>query len=97
MILRNWREKDPATTTSDTLVSEALNFMVRSNIRALPVVDDGVLRGLVTRKDLQGCAASVARAQDQHETEYFLNRLRIKDIMIRKLNTVEADDTVEHA
>ena len=95
MILRNWMEKDPVTTTSDTLVSEALQLLLDNNLRALPVVAQGRLRGLVTRKDIQGCAAAVARAQDKYETEYFLQRLKIKDIMIRMPKTVEADDTVE--
>jgi acetoin utilization protein AcuB len=96
MILRNWMEKDPVSTSSDTLVSEAIQVLVDKNLRALPVVDGGALRGLVTRKELQGCATSVARAQDKYETEYFLNRLRIKDIMIRMPKTVDASDTVEH-
>jgi acetoin utilization protein AcuB len=97
MILRNWMEKDPVTTTSDTLVSEAIQLLVDNNLRVLPVVDGESLRGLVTRKELQGCATSVARAQDKHETEFFLKRLRIKDIMIRMPKTVDASDTIEHA
>jgi len=96
MILRNWMEKSPVTTTSDTLVSEAIQLLVEKNLRALPVLDESGLRGLVTRKELQGCATAVARAQDKHETDYFLNRLKIKDIMIRMPKTVDAGDTVEH-
>ncbi len=96
MILRNWMERDPVTVTGDTLVSEAVMMVVEKNLRALPVVEDGRLRGLVTRKDLQGCATAVARAQNKHETEYFLQRLRIKDIMIRMPHTVDAGDTVEY-
>lgn len=96
MILRNWMERDPATVTSETLVSEAIMLLVDKNLRALPVVDHGRLRGLVTRKDLQGCATAVARAQDKYETEYFVGKLRIKDIMIRMPNTVDAGDTVEY-
>ncbi|MCB2229032.1 MAG: CBS domain-containing protein [Desulfarculaceae bacterium] len=95
MILRNWMEREPVTVASDTLVAEAISLLVEENLRALPVVDDGVLRGLVTRKDLQGCATAVARAQNEHENDYFLHRLRIKDIMIRMPNTVEVGDTVE--
>jgi len=95
MILRNWMEREPVTVESDTLVAEAVSLLVDKNLRALPVVDQGVLRGLVTRKDLQGCATAVARAQNEHENDYFLHRLRIKDIMIRMPNTVEARDTVE--
>ncbi|MCB2189185.1 MAG: CBS domain-containing protein [Deltaproteobacteria bacterium] len=96
MILRNWMEKDPVTVSSETLVAEAITLVVEKNRRALPVVDDGVLRGLVTRKDMQGCATAVARAQNEHENEYFLNRLKIKDIMIRMPHTVQAGDSVEY-
>lgn len=95
MILRNWMEREPVSVTSDTLVSEAVMLLVEKNLRALPVVDEGRLRGLVTRKDLQGCATAVARAQNKYETEFFLERLRIKDVMIRMPHTVDADDTVE--
>jgi len=96
MILRNWMEKDPVTVTSDTPVAEAITLLVEKNLRALPVVDQGALRGLVTRKDLQGCATAVARAQNEHENEYFLTRLKIKDIMIRIAKTVDAGDSVEY-
>jgi acetoin utilization protein AcuB len=95
MILRNWMERDPVTVGSDTLVADAIALLVEKNLRALPVVDDGTLRGLVTRKDLQGCATAVARAQNEYENEYFLNRLKIKDIMIRMPKTVDSGDTVE--
>lgn len=97
MILRNWMERDLVTVTGDTLVSQAIMLVVEKDRRALPVVEDGKLRGLVTRKDLQGCATAVARAQDKYETEYFINRLKIKDIMIRNPNTVDINDTVEYA
>lgn len=96
MILRNWMEKDPVIVGSETMVSEAIALLVENNLRALPVVDDGVLRGLVTRKDLQGCATAVSRAQNEHENEHFLSRLKIKDIMIRMPHTVDAGDSVEY-
>jgi acetoin utilization protein AcuB len=89
-------ERNPATVTGDTLVSEAIKTLVEKDLKALPVVENEVLRGLVTRKDLQGCATAVARAQDKHETEYFLKKLKIRDIMIRMPKTVDAGDTVEY-
>lgn len=96
MILRNWMERDPMTVGSDTLAADALKLMQEKKLRALPVMDGENLRGLVTRRDLQGCAAAVARAQDEHENDYFLTRLKIKDIMIRMPHTVDASDTVEY-
>ena len=96
MILRNWMERDPVTVGSETLVADAIALLVEKNLRALPVLDGGVLRGLVTRKDLQGCATAVARAQNEHENEYFLKRLKIKDIMIRMPKTVDSGDSVEY-
>ncbi|BEQ13815.1 CBS domain-containing protein [Desulfoferula mesophila] len=96
MILRNWMERDPITVESGTLVADAIALLLENNLRALPVIDQGELRGLVTRKELQGCATAVARAQSEYETEYFLNRLKIRDIMTRMPKTVEAGDSVEY-
>ena len=96
MILRNWMRKEPVTVTSDSSVLEATRIIAETNLRALPVVDEGQLRGIVTRRDLLGAADLVARTQDMHEVEYYTHRLKIKDLMIRWPKTMTVDDTVEY-
>jgi len=95
MIVRNWMKRDPVTVTSDTLVSKAKRVLVEKNLRALPVVDDGRLRGVVTRVSCLRAAEFVARTEDPHEFAYFTNRLKVKDLMVRNPQTVDIDDPME--
>lgn len=96
MMVRNWMQPDPVTVSGDTLVSEAKRILTENNLHALPVVDEGVLRGLITRANCLRAGHFVARTQNPNEFSYFANRLKVKDIMVRNPATVEADDTMEY-
>jgi len=96
MIVRHWMQASPLTTPSDTLVSEAKRLLSENNLHALPVVDGGRLRGLVTRANLLRMGHFVLRTQDPDEFNYFVTRLKVRDIMVRKPATVQASDTMEH-
>lgn len=95
MRVRNWMQPNPATIPSDTLVSEAKRLLSENGLHALPVIDDGRLRGLVTRANLLRTGHFVLRTQSPDEFNYFVTRLRVKDIMVRNPATVRADDTLE--
>lgn len=96
MIVRNWMIPNPITVTGDTLVSEAQGIVEENNLRFLCVVDQGELRGFLTRKNLSAAASWVARQQNIHEVDYFNTRLKVKDLMTRNPETVGAGDTVEY-
>jgi acetoin utilization protein AcuB len=96
MMVRNWMQANPLTISSDTLVSEAKRVFAESNLHALPVVDDGKLRGLVTRANLLRTGHFVLRTQDPDELDYFATRLKVKDIMVRNPATVQVTETMEH-
>lgn len=96
MIVRNWMAKDPQVVSGDTLVSDVKRLLHENNLRAVPVVDDGRLRGMVTRAICLRAAENVTRSQDPYEMDYFANRLKAKDVMVRNPTTVSADDTMEH-
>ncbi|MCL4800581.1 MAG: CBS domain-containing protein [Burkholderiales bacterium] len=96
MIVRNWMQADPATVTSDTLLAEAKRVIAEQNLHALPVVEEGRLRGLVTRQSCLRAADFVARTQSPDEFAFFVNRLKVKDVMVRNPATVRAADTMEH-
>ncbi len=96
MIVRNWMKPVPQTIASDVLLAVAYRQFVDQNLRALVVMDDGILRGLLTRAHCLRAADSVARTQDRHEFDYFTHRLKVKDIMVRRPTTLQADDTMEY-
>jgi acetoin utilization protein AcuB len=95
MIVRNWMQANPRTISSDMLVSEAKRLLSENNLHALPVVDEGRLRGLITRANLLRMGHFVLRTQNADEFNFFVTRLKVKDIMVRNPATVEAGDTME--
>lgn len=95
MIVRNWMQHNPTLIDGDTLLSEAKRILSEHNLQALPVVDGGRLRGMLTRAHCLQAAHFVARTQSPDEYSFFANRLKVKDIMVRSPATVSATDTME--
>ncbi|MCC6211939.1 MAG: CBS domain-containing protein [Burkholderiales bacterium] len=96
MIVRNWMKPDPVAVSGDMLVSEAKRLLAEQNLHALPVVDGGKLRGLVTRQILLRAGHYVLRTQDPDELDFFATRLKVKDVMVRNPATMDAADTMQH-
>lgn len=95
MLVCNWMQPAPISVSSDTLVSDANQLLTDHNLHGLPVVDEGKLRGLITRASCLRAAHFVARTQSPDEFEYFHNRLKVSDLMVRNPATVRATDTME--
>ena len=95
-LVRHWMQPSPMTIDGDTLVSEAKRLLSENNLHALPVVDGCRLRGLVTRANLLRMGHFVLRTQNPDEFNFFVTRLKVRDIMVRNPATVQADDTMEH-
>lgn len=96
MIVRNWMQPHPITIAGSMLVSEAKRLLAENHLHALPVVEDGRLRGLVTRANLLRIGQFVLATQDPDEFAFFVTRLRVRDVMLRNPATVQAGDTMEH-
>jgi acetoin utilization protein AcuB len=96
MIVRNWMQNNPLIVPGNTLAAEAKHLLLDNNIIALLVVDNGRLRGMVTRVNMMRMGHYVMRTQNPEETSFFVNRLKVRDIMVRNLATLQADDTMEH-
>ncbi len=94
MIVKNWMSKAPDTITSDLSAKEAINLFEKKGIPFMPVVDKGKLRGLIARRDLREAASWAIASQDIYEIQYFNDRLKVKDIMVRKPTTLSINDTV---
>lgn len=97
MIIKNWMVKDPITVTGDMLVSEAKVLFNQHKMPFIPVVENGSLRGILSVKDVREAGFSVTGTQSIHEMNYFNNRLKVKDLMVRKPITLSPEDTVETA
>jgi acetoin utilization protein AcuB len=96
MLVRNWMQANPIVVGSDTLLSDAKRIITEHNLHGLPVVDDGRLRGLITRANCLRSAHFVLRTQNINELNFFTNRIKVKDVMVRNPATIDANDTMEH-
>jgi len=97
MIVKNWMSKHPDTISSDLSAKEAMNLFEENRVPFMSVVDKGKFRGLIARRDLREAASWAIATQDIYEIQYFNERLKVKDIMVRKPITLSVDDTVETA
>ena len=95
MIVRNWMRPTPLTVAGDMLVAEANRIFAETSLHGLPVVEQGRLRGLITRASCLRAAHHVARRQSPDEFAYFSNHLKVRDLMVRNPATVDANDTME--
>jgi phenol phosphorylase subunit delta gamma len=95
MFITNWMLPAHVSISSDALATEALLLIRQHNLKILPVVDDGRLRGVLHRRDLSEAALCVSGSGDVCEMNYFCNKLKVKDLMVRMPVTVSKDDTVE--
>ncbi len=95
MMVRKWMQTNPMTIPSDTLVSDAKQLLSDHQLHALPVVDQGRLRGLVTRANMMRMGNFVMRKQDPDEYNFFVTRLRVRDVMVRNPATVRDEDSME--
>jgi len=95
MFVKNWMLPQHHSISGDALASEAAALILEHNLKMLPVVDNGRLRGVVHRKDLSEAATCVSGTGDLCEINYFCNKLKVKDVMIRMPVTVSIEDSVE--
>ena len=85
------------TVTSDTMIQDAEKIMRDNKIRRLPVVDKGKLVGIITKDKLREVTPSPVTSLSVWELNYLLAKMKVKDVMERKLFTVTPDTTVEQA
>ncbi len=97
MIVKNWMSKNPDTMSSDLSAKEAMDLFEEKRVPFMSVVDNSKFRGLIARRDLRAAAAWAIASQDIYEIEYFNERLKVKDIMVRKPVTITVDESVESA
>ena len=97
MTVSEWMSANPLTVTSDTLIMEAMNLLRENGFRRLPVVDDGVLVGIITDRDLKTASASQASTLSVYELNYLLSKLVVKQVMKHPVLTVGPDAPIEKA
>jgi acetoin utilization protein AcuB len=96
-LVKDWMTRNIVVITLDTALPEAHRLMTDQRIRRLPVVQDGLLVGIVTLGDVRGAEPSGATSLSIWELNYLLNKLKIEEIMTRNLITISPYATVGQA
>ncbi|GBD90982.1 inosine 5'-monophosphate dehydrogenase [bacterium BMS3Abin04] len=97
MIVSKWMSKRVVTVDESDTLSEAVNTLKRNHVRRLPVLRDNKLIGIVSDRDLKEAAPSRVTSLDMWELHYLLSKIKVKDLMKRRIITISPDSTIEKA
>jgi len=98
MLVRERMIQTHYTCAPDMSVTEALRLMKEKKIRRLPVLDShGKLVGIVSDKDLLYASPSPVTSLSVWEMNYLLAKLKVEEVMTRKVLTVTEDTPLEEA
>lgn len=98
MQVKDRMSPNPVTVSEDTSFEDALRLMKDRKIRRLPVIgNEGRLVGIVVEKDLLYASPSPATSLSVFEVHYLLARMRVRDVMTKRVITVGPDCPLEEA
>jgi acetoin utilization protein AcuB len=97
MYVRDLMTVAPITAAPSTTVVEAKALMANSGIRHLLITEDGLLRGIVTDRDIRLNLPSPATSLSVWELNYLLARLTVDQVMTKTVITVRPDHDARKA
>ena len=98
MLIRERMTRNLVLCQPNLPVNEAFDLMKKERIRRIPVVDkNGRLAGIVSDKDLLRVSPSPATTLSAYEIPYLLSKVKVSDVMTRKVITVTEDTPIEDA
>ena len=97
MLVEKRMKHDPVTVSPEDSFRHAMTLIRQKGIRHLPVVEAGQLVGIITDRDIRQTSPSPATSLEIHELHYLLERVKIREIMTRKVYTVAPETPIEEA
>jgi acetoin utilization protein AcuB len=97
MLVRDWMSKKVVTVDVNATMHEAIDLMTDNDINMMPVLENGLLVGIVTDRDLRRASPSDAVMLDVRQILYHMSRVEVGAIMNRTPITVKPEDTLEEA
>ncbi|MEP0806264.1 MAG: CBS domain-containing protein [Chloroflexota bacterium] len=85
------------SVSPETPISDALVMFKKEHIRRAPVMKDGKLVGIVSEKDLLNASPSSATTLSVWEMNYLISKVKVKNVMTKKVVTVNRDTPIEEA
>src|SRR5687767_3491260 len=93
-LVKDWMTRNIVAITPDTALPAAHRLMTDQRIRRLPVVQDGLLVGIVTLGDVRGAEPSGATSLSIWELNYLSSKVKIEEIMNRNLIIISPNATI---
>jgi len=81
----------------DESINDVLAMFKKEHIRRAPVMNKGKLVGIVTEGDLLNASPSDATTLSVWEMNYLISKVKVKDVMSKKVVTVDRDTPIEEA
>jgi len=81
----------------DSPINDVLAMFRKEHIRRAPVIKNGKLVGIVTENDLIHASPSSLTTLSVWEMHYLISKIKIKDIMTKKVLTISRDTPIEEA
>jgi acetoin utilization protein AcuB len=97
MLVGDRMSKPVISVPPEMPINEALNLMKKDHIRRAPVMQNGKLIGIVSDKDLLNASPSPATSLSVWEMNYLLSKITVKDVMTKKVLTIQEDTPIEEA
>ena len=85
------------TVSPDDSAIDVRAMFNKEHIRRAPVVKKGKLVGLVTETDLINASPSKVTSLSIWEMHYLVSKIKVKDVMSKKVISVDADTPIEEA
>jgi acetoin utilization protein AcuB len=81
----------------DAPINEVLAMFRKEHIRRAPVMKNGKLVGIVSERDLLNASPSSATTLSVWEMHYLISKVKVTDVMTKKVITVDKDTPIEEA
>jgi acetoin utilization protein AcuB len=81
----------------ETPIHDALAMFRKEHIRRAPVMKEGKLLGIVSERDLLNASPSSVTSLSVWEINYLLSKVTVKEVMTKKVKTVDTDTPIEEA
>lgn len=92
VMTRNPRMVDP-----EAPLREALRIMREGGFRRLPVVDRGVLRGMLSDRDLRQAMNTPVILHEREQDDYVLDHVKVGNCMTTEVFSLAPHDSLEKA
>lgn len=97
MFVKDWMAAPVFTVEPDASISEVVDLMRDKKVKHIPVAVNGVLKGVISDRDIKQYSPSKGTSLDIYELNYLLAKTKAKEIMKTKLLTTSPDIPVEEA